>query len=162
MNLQRCLTMAISVLVMGCGFGSYPDKNGSYTNQFPTTPLSNQVCQEDKDCVATPYRDGTCCPDTCQPELNVFNTDTFAQLRAHQEEICAEGAFECATVSACELLPYDQRAVCSEGYCRIERYGHHSKPPKGKADKAKAKGQKAGKRKAKKQKAKKQKASKRQ
>ena len=148
----RIAVFVVGLLTMACGFGSYPDKDGNYTDQFPATPLSNQVCHEDGDCVATPYKDGSCCPDNCSAQFNVFNKETYERLRTHQKDICSDGAFECDP-GTCEPLNYDQKARCTDGYCTIEKISFDSPALNTKAGKRKAGKRKAGKRKAMKQKA---------
>jgi len=150
MSLPPATLAVFAILGIGCGFGSYPDKDGSYSKQFPTTPLSNQVCQVDEDCVATAYRDGSCCPDSCAATLNIYNRETFDRLQAHQAEICADGEFDCLKKN-CKPLTYTQEARCVDGHCTIIKTDPEptgkQKAAKAKAAKAKAPKQKGGKRK---------------
>ncbi len=166
MTLPRILLTAIPIFAASCGFGSYPDKDGDYAKQFPTTPLSNQVCQVDEDCKITRYHDGSCCPEPCNKEPHVFNKDTFERMRAHQEEICKDAEFTCV-VNKCSRLNYTLTPRCTDGHCTIEKKGRDStrgktqkggeaksgeaKSGKAKSGKAKSGKAKAGKRKAGKQ-----------
>ncbi len=150
MTLSRILLTAVLTLAAGCGFGSYPDKDGEYAKQFPKTPLSNQICQVDEDCRVTRYRDGSCCPEPCNKEPHVFNKDTFESMRAHQKEICKDADFTCE-VNQCTQLDIQRNARCTDGHCTIEKTrpeatdGKTKKLGKNKAQKAKAKRNKPGK-----------------
>jgi len=162
MNKARMALFLTAILSSACGFGSYPDNDGSYRKQFPTTPLSNQVCQVDEDCVLTARRDGSCCDATCGKKY-VFNNDTFERLQAHQADICAEGKFDCP-MAECVPASTTKAAKCVEGHCQIVETPKLAKAAKaakikkgklGKGGKAKSKApkQKGGKSKAGKRKA---------
>jgi hypothetical protein len=101
----------------GCTLGVSPDEDGEYTKQFPTTPLANQVCQVDDDCVLTSRRDGSCCDANCGQKY-VFNNDTYERLQAHQGDICAEGTYGCPTAKCKTPIPR-YSAKCRAGYCQV-------------------------------------------
>jgi hypothetical protein len=101
-----------------CTLGGSPDERGEYAKQFPTTPLANQVCQMDRDCVVSKYRDGNCCPTACHTRLQTFHQDTYKILRAHQSSICVEGQYTCP-LDACPPADTPTEARCIEGYCML-------------------------------------------
>ena len=94
--MPRTLTVlaATGLLSLACGFGTHPDENGLYTPQFPKTPLSNQVCEEDRECVITSKIDGNCCGDPCG-ESQPFNLSYYDTLSKHQKDICSDATFTC-------------------------------------------------------------------
>ena len=120
MTLSRILLTAVLTLAAGCGFGSYPDKDGEYAKQFPKTPLSNQICQVDEDCRVTRYRDGSCCPEPCNKEPHVFNKDTLERMRAHQRDVCKDRILRCQKPK-CSRPLFDRVATCTEGQCTIQK-----------------------------------------
>ncbi len=92
---------AAGLMSLACGFGTHPDEGGRYTPQFPQTPLSNQICEEDRECTVTSHIDGNCCGDACgasQP----FNLSYFDTLTKHQRDICSDATFTCPDVTCPE------------------------------------------------------------
>ena len=152
MSLNGTLLVLTALLTTACGFGSFPDEQGNYSNQFPKTPLSNQICQVDSDCVITPYHDGSCCPKTCNEEPHVFNKDTFETMRAHQKDICKDLNLRCPKTK-CSRPLFDRVATCTEGHCTIEKVWPERTKQKAKAPtKSKGAKKKGGKRKGQKRK----------
>jgi hypothetical protein len=109
---------ALSLLLSACFLGTYPDRDGKYDKQFPTTPLSNQVCQVNADCIVSEYTDGSCCSRPCDALPTVYNQDTYDRMRAHQKDICKSDDFSC-TEPDCVESTATLFAACTEGHCAL-------------------------------------------
>jgi len=97
----RSTLLFIGLLATACGFGSRLNEDGTYTKQFPKTPLSTQECTTDEECTVTSRRDGNCCGDPCA-QSQVFNLSYYDLLVTHQEDICANAEFECPVATCPE------------------------------------------------------------
>ena len=117
--MNRLWLLALFML-QACSFGSRPSTDGSFSRLFPKTPLSNDLCLHDQDCVVSDLTDGNCCPEPCDPPANLFHRDRLSKLKAHIQQICEPDTFEC-TVAECVEPTVRYEGRCIEKRCvRIE------------------------------------------
>jgi hypothetical protein len=108
-------SLFLTLLGLACGFGTHPDAGGRYTPQFPQTPLNNQVCETDLECMVTRRRDGDCCGNACN-NSQAYNLSSYEALLAHQNDICPSAEFECPHVK-CEARISKTVARCVNQRC---------------------------------------------
>lgn|GEM_PF-2802848 len=110
-------------LLTACTFArEVVDDEGNYSRLFPKTPLSDAPCIEDQDCVVTPIRDGSCCPDPPHGAKNLYSKDQFDKLVAHQAQICGEleGNFTCPEFESPTHIETVYRGACVENRCVVD------------------------------------------
>ena len=116
-------TFPTLLLLTACTFArEVVDDEGNYSRLFPKTPLSDAPCIEDQDCVVTPLKDGSCCPDPAHGAKNLYSKDQFDKLVAHQAQICGEleGNFTCPEVEPPSHIETVFRGACVENRCVVK------------------------------------------
>ena len=110
------------LLLTSCFANEMVDDEGRYSRLFPKTPFSDAPCIEDQDCVVTPIRDGSCCPDPPHGAKNLYSKDQFDKLVAHQAQICGEleGNFTCPDAAPTGHIETVYRGACVENRCIVK------------------------------------------
>jgi len=115
--------LTLLLLLTACTFArEVVDDEGNYSRLFPKTPLSDAPCIEDQDCVVTPLKDGSCCPDPPHGAKNLYSKDQFDKLVSHQAQICGEleGNFTCPEVEPPTHIETVFRGACVENRCIVK------------------------------------------
>ena len=112
----------LAVLMLSCSSGQMVDDQGRYSRLFPKTPLSDAPCIEDQDCIVTPLKDGSCCPDSVHSAQNLYSRDQYDKLVAHQAQICLErqGQFTCPEPKPPGHIDMVYRGACVENRCVLQ------------------------------------------